>query len=84
MEGKKTTFDVTTATVACGDGDMELVKKLFERGCEMNDTCAIYASGGGHVALLKYLRDAVRSREHSDGRRERKTKGRPRILDNVK
>ena len=53
-------FDVTTATVACGDGDMELVKSLFERGCEMSDTCAIYAAGSGHLDILRYLRNIVK------------------------
>lgn len=57
--GKHTDFDVTTATVACGAGYLDVVRYLHAHGCELDDTCAIYAAGSGYVTILEFLRDKV-------------------------
>jgi hypothetical protein len=52
--------DITTAIVHCGHGQMNVVKRLHEMGCEFDDTCATYASGSGRIEILDYLHDVVK------------------------
>jgi hypothetical protein len=58
-EEKKCEWDSGTINAAASQGNLEMVKYCVANECPVNDYACAYAANGGHLEVLKYLREEV-------------------------
>ena len=60
-EEKKCKWDGRTIQAAARQGNLEMVKYCVANKCPVNDYACAYAADGGHLEVLKYLREEVKA-----------------------
>ncbi|CAL6361680.1 unnamed protein product [Bathycoccus prasinos] len=65
-EEKKCDWDTETIQVAADQGNMEMVKYCVANECPMHEWACACAAAGGHLEVLKYLREEAKAPWDSD------------------
>jgi hypothetical protein len=60
-EEKKCEWDYRTINAAAGQGNLEMVKYCVANACPINTYACARAADGGHLEVLKYLREEVKA-----------------------
>jgi len=60
-EEKKCKWDGRTIQAAARQGNLEMVKYCVANKCPVNDYACAYAADGGHLEIIKYLREEVKA-----------------------
>ena len=60
-EEKQCKWDSATIIVAASEGNLEMVKYCVANECPIDELACAWAADGGHLEILKYLREEVKA-----------------------
>ena len=60
-EEKKCEWDDRTIDAAADQGNLEMVKYCVANECPIDEWACAHAAGGGHLEVLKYLREEAKA-----------------------